>query len=263
MRFSEVLQSVRGQAGVCTATVPDEWLQGRTVFGGLQAALAVRAMRGVVPAEVPLRTLQTTFIAPVPAGELCIEASLLRQGKSATQCEARILVDGQVACVNLGIFGAARASTVVVEPPYLPIDVQRQAPREMPYVPGVMPVFTRHFRFRWAEGGILFTGATEPRTKILVQLHDDVSIGEAQVLAIADSIPTPGLSMLKKPAFASSMTWTLELLTTRYDSAPDGEWRLDAEVVAGSEGYLSHSALVWSPDRRPVALSRQSVVIFG
>ena len=69
MQFSEVLDSIARSHGVWTATVPEDWMQGRSIFGGLQSALALRAMRGLVPAELPLRILQTTFIAPV-AGSL-------------------------------------------------------------------------------------------------------------------------------------------------------------------------------------------------
>lgn len=85
MRYSQVLATLRPHDGGWVAVVPDTWAQGRTVFGGLQAALAVRAMRDLVSPTVPLRVLQTSFIAPIAPGDVRIEASVLRQGKSATQ----------------------------------------------------------------------------------------------------------------------------------------------------------------------------------
>ena len=60
-----------------------EWTQGRAVFGGLQGALMLHAMRGLVPAELPVRTLQVTFVAPPSGNQLVARASILRQGKSA------------------------------------------------------------------------------------------------------------------------------------------------------------------------------------
>ncbi|MFX8766440.1 acyl-CoA thioesterase domain-containing protein, partial [Acinetobacter baumannii] len=66
MQFSELLESVTLGPGTCQARIPDDWTQGRSLFGGLQVVLALRAMRTLVPAGVPLRTLQTAFIAPVP-----------------------------------------------------------------------------------------------------------------------------------------------------------------------------------------------------
>src|SRR3546814_20333367 len=64
MQFSQLLSAMRGADGEWQVDVPADWQQGRTLFGGLQAALAVRAMRGLVPASTPLRTLQATFISP-------------------------------------------------------------------------------------------------------------------------------------------------------------------------------------------------------
>jgi acyl-CoA thioesterase len=95
MLYSQVLDTVRPLDGAWTAEIPDAWTQGRTIFGGVQAALALRAMRDLVPQTVPLRVLQTTFIAPVPAGRLHIEASVLRSGKSVTHVEARIVDQGK------------------------------------------------------------------------------------------------------------------------------------------------------------------------
>jgi hypothetical protein len=59
------------------------------------------------------------------------------------------------------------------------------------------------------------------------------------------------------------MTWTLEMLTDSVSDMPLEGYRLDAEIVAGLDGYTSQSVLVWGPGGRPVALSRQSMVVFG
>lgn len=67
---------------------PQSWTQGRTLFGGLQAALLVRAMRTHVEPGLPLRTLQTTFVGPVFAGRLAIRCQVLRIGKSAGTSKA-------------------------------------------------------------------------------------------------------------------------------------------------------------------------------
>ena len=85
MRFSEAMQTVTRRGDGWQATVSEDWLQGRSAFGGLQAALALRAMRERVPVDMPLRSLQVTFIAPVPAGPVSIRAQRLRAGRSAIQ----------------------------------------------------------------------------------------------------------------------------------------------------------------------------------
>ena len=64
---SVLMSRARTGAGESQLDVPEDWLQGRTLFGGLQAAVAFAAMRSLVP-QAPLRSLQATFLAPVPGG---------------------------------------------------------------------------------------------------------------------------------------------------------------------------------------------------
>ena len=98
MRFSEAMQSVTRHGDGWQATIGEDWLQGRSAFGGIQAALALRAMRELVSADMPLRSLQTTFVAPVPAGPVAIHARILREGRSATQIEASLGDGEQTLC---------------------------------------------------------------------------------------------------------------------------------------------------------------------
>src|SRR3954462_5959687 len=100
--LSELLQSVRPHDGGCSVEIPDDWAQGRTVFGGLQAALALRAMRPLV-GSAPLRALQTTFIAPV-AGRVDLQVRLLRSGKSVSYVEARLMGGSATAALVVGVF---------------------------------------------------------------------------------------------------------------------------------------------------------------
>jgi acyl-CoA thioesterase len=261
MTFSEILASLAQANGAWTATVPDSWKQGRSIFGGLQSALALRAMRALVPPDVPLRVLQTTFIAPVAAGPVRIEARLLRAGKNAVHVESRIVDGDQAAAIIIGIFGAGRASQVDVQPRQPP--VPPQTPIRFPFIPGVTPAFTRHFAMRWLRGSLPFTGGTLPHAVIEVGIEDAAPAGEEHVVAIADSIPPVTLSLLKSPVPGSSMAWTLEMFRDRFADLPLAGWRLDADLVASREGYTSQSVMVWGPGGEPVALSRQCMVVFG
>ena len=103
-QFSEVLGSVIKNGDGWTAAVSDDWLQGRSTFGGLQAALALRAMRGLVPATLSLRSLQVAFVAPVSGGAVRITARVLREGKNVIQVEARLLEGEETACLVIGVF---------------------------------------------------------------------------------------------------------------------------------------------------------------
>ena len=63
----------------------ENWSQGRSAFGGLSAAFAVTAMRKKLAQPQTIRSLMTSFIAPVTPGEVKVEANILRQGKNVTQ----------------------------------------------------------------------------------------------------------------------------------------------------------------------------------
>src|SRR5437588_12967707 len=62
--FSVLLSRIQAGEGESTLDVPEDWLQGRTLFGGLQAVVGLAAMRSLAP-EAPLRSLEVTVLAPV------------------------------------------------------------------------------------------------------------------------------------------------------------------------------------------------------
>jgi len=243
------------------AEVDDTWLQGRSIVGGLQAAIAVSAMRSVLATELPLRVLQMTFMAPVPAGPVRVRARVLRAGKSATYVEAPI-VDGQNAvALVVGIFGSRRPSKVRVMPEQP--EVNSESPFDIPFMPGLSPNFVQHVSQRWLRGGLPFTASTSREMVLSVALRDEGTTAIEHVIAIADAVPPVALALLDTRAFGSSMTWTLEMLTDSVNGMPLEGYRLDAEIVAGQDGYTSQSVLVWGPGGEALALSRQSMVVFG
>jgi acyl-coenzyme A thioesterase PaaI-like protein len=254
------MRSVQEEPGVCTVAVSDDWLQGRSVFGGLQVALALRAMRTRVP-EMPLRTLQVLFASPVPGGTMRAEARVLRAGKNTTHVEARIVNGDETLALVVGVFGNARESVVSLAPRQPAVDDQTAIPFR--FVPGVTPAFTRHFDSRWLRGSLPFTSSPIREIVVEIGMRDTGTATEGHVLAIADLIPPIALSYFSRPAPGSSMTWMLEFMTDRFNQLPLEGWRVDAEMVFAGGGYTSQSAMVWGPGGVPVALSRQSMVVFG
>ncbi|TAL86797.1 MAG: thioesterase family protein [Rhodanobacter sp.] len=261
MRFSDVMQGVTRHGDDWRAVVSEDWLQGRSVFGGLQAALALRAMRALVPADMPLRSLQTTFVAPVPAGPVSIHAQCLRQGRNAIQLEASLIDGEQTLCRLLGVFGRARPSVLNFQP--VQPSVSAAVPRELHYIEGRMPAFTQHFRACWLRGDLPFSGGRQRESVLRISLRDEGPVDETHVLAFGDFIPPIALSMFDQPTPGSSLTWMLELLRDRYDDLGLDDWRIDAELIAARDGYTQQGVMLWGPNGEPVALSRQSMVVFG
>lgn len=259
--LSRLMASARLSPGVAEADVGDDWLQGRSVFGGLQAAIGLAAMRTCLDVAVPLRTLQMAFVAPVPAGTVRAEAKVLRSGKSATQVEARLIDGGQTLASMIAVFGLARESIVAHAPQRPPVEAGRAI--RFPYIEGKVPAFTQHFAAQWLQGSLPYSGGTSRRTVVELELRDEGPVGEAQILALADFIPPVALSLLPQPAPGSSLTWMLELFGHGHVSMPLAGWRVASEMVAAEDGYTSQSNRLWGPDGSLVALSRQSMVVFG
>lgn len=261
MEFSEVMAALEVAEGGGGGIVPGDWMQGRAAFGGLLAAFANKAMRTIVPTGLPLRQLQVAFIGPAAEGPVTVEARLLRAGRAVTQAECKVLSGGEPATAVIGTYGAPRTSSVAVEMPRTPVPDLASA-RARPFEQGATPVFTRHMDMRWVEGAMPFGAGEHPHARILLRHEDPATLTEAHVIALADAIPTPGLSVLRRPVPVSSLTWMLEFLEHDFGFAPSRWWHVDAEVIAGGEGYLHHTATLVDPDGRAFALNRQLVAIY-
>jgi hypothetical protein len=83
------------------------------------------------------------------------------------------------------------------------------------------------------------------------------------VVALADVMPPIAFAHLDARARGSSLTWTLEMLTDSLAHLSPQAFRADTTLDAARDGYTSQSITLFGPDREAVALSRQSMVVFG
>lgn len=271
--FAEIITPTAQDADALRFNISDDWLQGRSSFGGLQAAFALVGMRKLTGVAAPLRVLQTTFIAPVGGGPVTVTARTLRAGKSVTHVEARLLQGEETLCLVIGIFGAARESAIQVAMAAREAAPGPEGLQDLPFAKGIAPNFTQHFQWRWAQGGWPYSGSIEPFTRIWLKHRTATGStpfdAEIALVALADAVPSPALSMMKTPKASSSLTWSLELLRPvpplAEDPRPGGQafWRIDSDIHQAQDGYVAQSAIVVAPDNQPVALSRQAVVVFA
>ncbi|MEP6484412.1 MAG: thioesterase family protein [Rudaea sp.] len=261
MTLTELMQRATPLPGSFTATVTDDWLQGRSAFGGLQGAFALAAMRTLVPAEFPLRTLQMTFIAPVESGECITHASILRAGKNTRHVEARIEHGGELLAHAIAVFGMSRESTVLRDAP-APTAMTNAGTR-IPFVPNITPSFFQHFDVTFLEGGLPFSNSRAHRNVFRLGMKEPGDTTEAHLMALTDFVPPVALSWMPKPAPGSSLTWMLEILNHDFASQPLQGWRVEADLVAARDGYTSQSTTLWAPNGVATVLSRQSMVVFG
>jgi len=266
MHIDDVCRSITpviGQPGLFQAEVDDGWAQGRTLFGGIQALLAVRAMRAAMPDLPPLWSLHTTFVAPAAAGKLGLRVELLRQGRAAVQVAARLIAGEQVAAMFVAVFGASRDSALSFKPEVKPLATDSSAGPELPFIAGMSPEFTSHYAYRWVEGGLPFSGHHATTNCILLRQRDPGLMGEEQIVAMADAIPPVALSLVQGHAPASTISWELEFVHHGQPVSTEGWWRMDASLVAARDGYANQDAHLYGPDGELVALSRQVVAVFA
>jgi acyl-CoA thioesterase len=260
MHLSEILNGMKAEGLECSVQVTDDWAQGRATFGGLVAAVGNEAMRRLVPTHRALRSLQTTFVGPAAAGEWRISTQVLRVGKavSITQCE--IHEGGQIVATLVGVYGSDRPSAVNIDlPPMPPANVEHLA--DMLPFDGA-PRFLQHFSVRWIEGASLFSGVRSAG-RAFIRHRDPELITESHIVALADCLPTPAMFMFRAQAPASSLVWSLEFIEHDFAFPQNTWWRVDHDIDAARNGYVNQSGLVYDPNGRAIAVTRQLVAIFG
>lgn len=246
-----------------TTNFSENWAQGRSAFGGISAAFAVTGMRKLLNPEQPLRSLMVSFVAPLPPGQLTVDAKILRQGKNVTQCSAEVIADDVICLQAMAVFGnprdAFRAPTLVTADP-IPRD------RGIPFSDhgDRLPAFLQYFDGCWVDGGIPFSGEFKPYLKMWVRHKSKLAdFPVEKIVTIADIPPPVILSHFTQPPVpSSSLSWSLEFVV-----APESivsEWfYLEFTTEAAADGYTQQSGKIFDESGRLCALSRQCMAYFG
>lgn len=260
--YSHIVQQAQWRDDVLHAVIAEDWGQGRTIFGGLSAGLAVHAMLPQVVAGRPLRSALTSFVGPVRAGEVAIHPRLLRSGRNVTHVRADVIQDDAVCCTVLACFGMDRDTPVHVEPsPMQPLPAPEELPSP-PFVPGISPEFTRYVDYRWTHESMPYLGNGDGSSDGWIRLREASAVTPDRFMLLADAWPSPALAMLQGPAPVSSLTWSLEIFDLGSHHRTDAWWRIHACIDAASSGYVHEDALIWAPDGSPAARSRQTVSVY-
>jgi acyl-CoA thioesterase len=262
MNFDDVLAA--GKAGTELMFTPD-WAQGRATFGGIIAALVFDKMEKVVAPGRAMRSMQVSFVGPVtPDVPVEIEADILREGKAVSQVQGRIVQEGEVKLVCLASFGGDRESVVAVSPLPAPDAAPVSECQGLPYIKGMTPEFTQHIDMRWAFGAFPFSGRGGRDMGGWMQFRETpAEITDAHIVALVDAWPPAVLPHLKGPVPASSLNWALDIMRPRLAIKP-GDWLLyRASIDQAGSGYGHTQAGIWTEKGELVALSRQTVTVFG
>ncbi|MFZ9405867.1 MAG: acyl-CoA thioesterase [Burkholderiaceae bacterium] len=282
--FSELLASpirpapeLGTQGCVFEPAMTHDWTQGRGAFGGIQGAIAARAMRAAVGQTPALRALQMTFVAAVPAGPTRAEAWVIRQGRNITHVQCHLHAGDEVAGVLVGVYGASRPSVAVLPMP-MPDDLRPiDTLKEVPFTSGRIPEFLQHYQQRWAGGAKMFSASPPRPTRMWARLREAVpgltsiapsdwlspELREASLVALADLPPSPVLSMLDRAAPGASLTWLLEFPMDPMQFDPAQWVMIQTDSRYAGDGYNSQTARLWTETGQAVGVSHQTTAIFG
>lgn len=263
MGFSQTLESLR-DSGNDTVTVASDWAQGRALFGGMAGALALEPMMRRVGQDRVLRSISISFVGPIAPGQVEVASRTLREGGSVSQCQAEVIQEGEVRTAAMASFGVPRNSAVAMPPEGVP---QVEAPEDldvMPFYEGVSPQFTRHFEYCYAIGSLPFSGATTREMGGWVRFRDDAAPATPMhLLGLIDAWPPATLPLLTERAPSSSLTWYVELIHPVPQVRP-GDWVLyRAQLDHARDGYGQTQARLWNRQGELIAISRQTVTVFG
>ncbi len=248
-------QAVRTETGF-TSTVPTDWMQGRTAYGGLSAAMALQAALEVEPDLPPPRSAQVAFIGPL-AGPVTVTATKLRRGRNAAFLQSDVTSEAGLGLRATFVFMAPLASTIAH-------DAAKRAPVAPPpadaeLYTGPEDFFTGNFNFLDQKHD---TGPAEwlrwARLRDHAGLHPFV-----ELMAIGDGLPPAAFKLLEERRTPlSSLNWQINFQAAE-PRTQDGWWLLHANADTARDGYSTQRMSIWNAAGEPIAEAMQGVAIFG
>jgi acyl-CoA thioesterase len=258
MSLPDTLSTLRIIDGGFAAVVPDDWMQGRTSYGGFSAALALEAARTLAPDLPPLRSAQVSFVGPL-AGEIEVRARFLRRGRNASWVSAEIACAAGVGLTATFVFMGPVESALHLH--QVPPPAGWIAPDQALRLPeGRGPGFARHFDRAFA---LPRADHKLPELNWWVRLKDREGLDPmVELLLLGDALPPGVMPLIDRTSAISSMTWLVNLLTPA-PQTKDGWFLLRSAGNYAEKGCSSQDMAIWNAQGEAVAVGMQAIAIFG
>jgi acyl-CoA thioesterase len=255
--LKQIIDALEPFEGGMRGAIPDTWLQGRTSYGGLSAALALHVAQQSDTDLPPLRSALVAFIGPL-SGDVTIRATKLRRGRNAAFIQADVESEAGLGLRATFVFMSAVESKVdyqVGSPP----DFQIPGPEDTTFKGENSTFFIQNFEVLDRRDATV--GPTEWLRWVRLQERDGLD-PMVELMAIADCLPPAALKLVGGPAPCSSMTWQVNVLGPE-PTTTDGWWMLRSSADYARGGSSSQEMMIWNADGEPIAEQMQSVAIFA
>ncbi len=235
------------------AVIGNNWLQGRTAYGGASAALALLSAKAACADLPSLRSAQIAFVGPL-SGEVETMATLLRRGKNSAFIGVDVRGAEGVGLRALFLFMASRTSTIR----HGDLSITLPSAPEVEVIDGssIGPGFLQQFEFAKAGDPAIGNWLRWVRLKDRTDLDPEV-----ELVAIADALPPAAMSVATQWGPVSTTTWQLNLVSGA-PATRDGWWLLGAELLHAADGNSSQNMTIWNRDGAAVGTATQSVALF-
>ncbi len=245
-------------------SIPKDWSQGRTVFGGLSAAMLYSAAKEYIEVDRPLRSMTTSFVGPllfdVP---FQISVEIVREGKNVSQVLARAIQDDKNCVLTQLCFAKARQSKTAVDNNDQHNMTIPEKAKFIPNIPKVTPKFLQHYELSIDAGGLPFTGKKSSHYYGWMRFKKPPQeISEAHIISMIDAWPPTLIQQLRWPAPASTISWNLEFIYPHRTLAPSDWFAYKEDTRQAADGYGHTEATIWDNHGEVIALSRQTTAVF-
>lgn len=241
-------------------SIGPDWMQGRTAYGGISAAVSLDAALRDHPGDAPLRTAQVSFVGPV-GGDVAVTTRSLRESRSSRFIGTDLASESGYGTNAVFTFMKPRDSHV--DHAAIPLPAIRR-PHELEEVPEhpARPSFTRKFEMRPSEGRGFGHGRSEGRILTWVRWVDAPQCDpHIALLALADALPPAALPLFTQFGPISSSTWVQHFLTD-HPETEDGWWLLLSETRQVQRGFSAQDMMIWNSAGQLVSIGGQGVAVY-
>ncbi len=267
--IDHIIQSVHdaSAANPCEFTIQlsDSWHQGRTVYGGIMTAVLLEAISERIGPDRILTSISVNFVGPQDGEQpINIATSIIREGKSVTQATAQSTQNGSIGTSITACFAKARPSEVHVESSESPSIRPASHCFNVPKDSDVAPKFLQYIDLAVSDGDLPFSNSQKSTLAGWMKYAEAPSkMTMSHLVGLIDAWPPAVLQMMPKPGPASTISWHLTF-PNQIENSDGTEWLgYQATTQSAADGYAHTLAKVYSPKGKLLAISQQTIAIFG
>lgn len=253
-----------------------DWYVNAGPNGGVVAAVMLRACTAAVAdAHRSPRSLTVHYLRPPSEGPAEVRATVERAGRGITFLSARLTQDGRLAAIAQAAYGSPRSEHVAWSARPMPaLPPPAACPRVQ--VEGAPRTATIRDRWddrwalgaeneRWALDDRAVAGPTEGSLSGgWIRASTPTAVDHHLVAAVADAwlppvIARPGVPPLMVPTVELTIHFRDTIALVEMD--PEDFFACAFRTDVAQEGFLEEDGLIWSPQGRLVAMSRQLAVV--